>query len=124
MPTTILPINPDTLNYQVISPDDANLLDSFEVVSLFDPTKDSVEYFIYDFNNSLIYSNLNFRDWTNTGDPSLAETTLQTNLTGSNVDYIPSPQTAQISTINLDPIKNVQNVGFGFGRIKTLYNFL
>jgi len=124
MPTTILPIDPNTLNYQVISPDDTVLLYSFEVVSLFDPTKDVVEYFIYDFNDSLVYSNSNFRDWTNTEDPSLASTTLQTNLTGSSLDYVPSPQTAQISTINLDPIKNVQNVGYGFGKIKTLYNFL
>jgi hypothetical protein len=124
MPTTILPIDPNTLNYQTISSNDTVLLDSFEVVSLFDPTKDIVEYFIYDFNDSLIYSNSNFRDWTNTEDPSLASTTLQTNLTGSNLDYVPSPQIAKISTINLDPIQNVQNVGFGFGKIKTLYNFL
>ncbi len=114
MPTTVLPLNPDTLNYQTISPDDAVLLQSFNVVSLFDPTKDIIEYFIYDFNDSLIFSNSNFRDWTNTEDPSLAKTTLQTNLTGSNVDYIPSPQTAQISTINLDPVKNAQNVGVWF----------
>ena len=124
MPTTILPIDPNTLNYQTISSNDTVLLDSFEVVSLFDPTKDIVEYFIYDFNDSLIYSNSNFRDWTNTEDPSLASTTLQTNLTGSSLDYVPSPQIAKISTINLDPIQNVQNVGFGFGKIKTLYNFL
>jgi hypothetical protein len=124
MPTTILPIDPNTLNYQTISSDDTVLLDSFVVVSLFDPTKDIVEYFIYDFNDSLIYSNSNFRDWTNTEDPSLASTTLQTNSTGSNLDYVPSPQIAKISTINLDPIQNVQNVGFGFGKIKTLYNFL
>ena len=62
MPTTILPIDPNTLNYQTISSNDTVLLDSFEVVSLFDPTKDIVEYFIYDFNDSLIYSNSNFRD--------------------------------------------------------------
>ena len=101
MPTTILPIDPNTLNYQTISSNDTVLLDSFEVVSLFDPTKDIVEYFIYDFNDSLIYSNSNFRDWTNTEDPSLASTTLQTNLTGSSLDYVPSPQIAKISTINL-----------------------
>lgn len=124
MPNTVLPIDPNTLNYQVISPGDSALLDSFDVVSLFDPNKDVIEYFIYDFNNSLIYSNYFYRNWTNTGDPSLAETTLQTNLTGSSLDYVPSPQTAKISTINLDPIKDVQNFGFGFGKVKSIYNFI
>jgi hypothetical protein len=124
MPTLLRRIDPNTLNYQVISPEDTSLLGSLEVTSLFDPTRGQVEYYIYDIDKNLIYGNENYNLWTVTEDPSLAETTLQTNLTGSNLDYIPSPQTAKISTLNIDPIKDAELSGFNFGKIQTIYNFL
>lgn len=124
MPTTVIPINSNTLNYQNISSDDTILLGSLDITSLFDPTRDIVEYFIYDIDKNLLLNNNNYTLYTITEDPSLARTTLQTNSTGSNLDYVPAPQVAKVSTLNIDPIKDAENFGFNFGKIKTLYNFL
>lgn len=124
MPITVIPINSNTLNYQNISSDDTVLLGSLDITSLFDPTRDIVEYFIYDIDKNLLLNNNNYTLYTITEDPSLARTTLQTNSTGSNLDYVPAPQVAKVSTLNIDPIKDAEDFGFNFGKIKTLYNFL
>lgn len=120
----VRPIDPNTLNYQNISTEDANLFDSFEITSLFNPTQDVVEYYVYDLNNELIYQDLNFSNWSNSEDPSLASTTPETNNTGSTLDAESNPNEAQVSTINLDPIQDLQNVGLDFGKVKPIYNFV
>jgi hypothetical protein len=120
----VRPIDPNTLSYQNISPEDTVLFDSFEVTSLFNPTQDIVEYYVYDLNNELIYQDLNFTNWSNTEDPSLASTTPSVNATGSSQDGITTPNLAQISTINLDPTQDLQNVGLNFGKVKPVYNFV
>ena len=120
----VRPIDPNTLNYQNISTEDANLFDSFEITSLFNPTQDVVEYYVYDLNNELIYQDLTFNNWSNVEDPSLASTTPETNNTGSTLDAESNPNIAQVSTVNLDPIQDLQNVGLDFGKVKSIYNFV
>jgi hypothetical protein len=122
----IRPIDTNTLSPQTFSVEDATLMQSFDVTGLFNPVTDRVEYFIYDFNNNLLSSEYNFNSWTNTNDPSLASTTftLPTSVTGSSLDAVNSPQTAKISTINLDPVKDVETRGYSFGKVKTVYNFI
>ena len=120
----VRPIDPNTLSYQNISPEDTVLFDSFEITSLFNPVQDVVEYYVYDLNNQLIFQDPTFTNWTNTEDPSLASTTFDINATGSTQDSVTAPNTAQISTINLDPVQDLQNIGFDFGKVKSVYNFI
>jgi hypothetical protein len=120
------PINPNTLYPQNIDSEDSAVIGSNDIKGLFNPQTDIIEYFIYDFNNNLISSFYNFDTWTNTGDPSLASTTFTppVEVTGSSVVAIPSVLTSQISTINIDPIKDVTDVGYNFGKVKTVYNLI
>jgi hypothetical protein len=122
----IRPIDTNTLSPQTFNAEDAALMQSFDVTGLFNPVTDRVEYFVYDFNNNLLSSDYNFSSWTNTNDPSLSSTTftLPTSVTGSSLDGVSAPQTAQISTINLDPAKDILGKGYSFGKLKTVYNFI
>ena len=117
-------IDPNTLSFQNLSTEDTVLFNSFEVTSLFNPKQDVIEYYIYDLNNELIYQDLTFINWSNTEDPSLASTTPEINATGSSQDAVIAPNLAQVSTINLDPIQDSQNVGLNYGKIKSVYNFI
>ena len=117
-------IDPNTLSFQNLSTEDTVLFNSFEVTSLFNPKQDVIEYYIYDLNNELIYQDLTFINWSNTEDPSLASTTPEINATGSSQDAVIAPNLAQVSTINLDPIQDSQNVGLNYGKIKSVYNFV
>ena len=50
-------------------------------------------------------SNYSFNQWTNTNDPSLSKTN-------------------NISTLNIDPIQDLSNQGYIFGKVKSVYNFI
>jgi len=117
-------IDPNTFNYQNISTEDSALFGSFEVTSLFNPTQDVIEYYVYDLNNELIYQDLNFIGWSNTDDPSIASTTPETNDSGSTLQGVSNPNLSQISTINLDPTQDLQNIALDFGKVKSVYNFV
>ena len=101
----ISPIDTNTLSPQTFSRDDAALMQSFDIPGSFNPSTDVVEYFIYDFNNNLLSSNYSFNQWTNTNDPSLSKTN-------------------NISTLNIDPIQDLSNQGYIFGKVKSVYNFI
>ena len=59
---------------------------------------------VYSESNVLLYSDGDFNTWTNTLDPLL---------------------TSQgISTLNLDPVQAVSDLGITEGKIKTLFNFI
>ena len=101
----ISPIDTNTLSQQTFSRDDAALMQSFDIPGSFNPSTDVVEYFIYDFNNNLLLSNYSFNQWTNINDPSLSKTD-------------------NISTLNIDPIQDLTNQGYTFGKVKSVYNFI
>ena len=120
------PINPNTLYPQNIDLADASVISSDEITGLFNPELDVVEYFIYDFNDTLLNSFYNYRNWTNTGDPSLASTTPTppSAVSASSVISVPTVPTSQISTVNIDPVNDVTNIGYTFGKVKSVYNFI
>ena len=84
---------------------DQSQIPSFNIESSFDPEINKVEFFIYDFNKSLLYSEFNFADW------GITENTDTTSLTNTN-------------TIDLDPLRDVYDRGFDVGSLYAVYNFV
>jgi hypothetical protein len=99
-------IDPTTLVSQTFNVEDSNIIQSDITSSLFNIKTDTVEYFIYDLNNNLLTSNLNYNNWSVINDPSIAD----------NNNFI--------STIEIDPITDLTNFGYTFGKLKTVYNFV
>jgi len=102
----ISPIDPNTLAPQTFSSEDSNIIQSTITSSLFNVKTDIVEYFIYDLNNNLLVSNPNYNNWSVISDPSLASTK------------------DSISTIEIDPVIDLNNFGYNFGAVKSVYNFV
>ena len=84
---------------------DKNLIPSYQVNSLFDPNKNTVELHVLDLADNLIESNYNFRNYTLSLDAA-------------------SAGKEGASVITLDPIQDILNYGYSFGNVKTLYHFI
>ena len=94
--TTINPLDPVTLETQEYSTSDENLISNFTLTDIpFISGENTIEYHIYDFNNVLINSELNFKKY------SLIDNNLV-----------------------LDPNENLKSYGFEEGQYKVLYNFI
>jgi len=89
-------INPQTFEAQTYTPEDINLIPTTDVYESFDPTVDHVEYFIYDLNRNILFSNV-------TGYPYFK-------LIDNNVV--------------IDPEADLKRQGYEEGNYNTLYNFL
>jgi hypothetical protein len=89
-------INPNTFELQDYSVDDTSLITNFEVQTSFNPKSDKIEYFIYDLNRNILYSNVN-----GYGGYQLIDNNLV-----------------------LDPENDLRNQGFEEGNYNTLYNFV
>jgi hypothetical protein len=93
----IQPVNPITFEYQTYSPQDESLISSFEVTNNFNVSSSYIEYFIYDLNNTILYSNeIGYNGY--------------------------SFQGANILTI--DPQIDLETQGYTEGQYYTVYNFL
>ena len=90
----ITPLNPDDFSFETYSPSDESLLNVNFSSSTFDPTKDYIEFFIYDLNNNIVSQNIPFEGY------SLLDNEL----------YIDPIQDSLISNIDT-------------GIVNTLYNF-
>ena len=90
-------IDPQTFELQTYSFDDTSLITNFDVDNSFNPISNYIEYFIYDLNGNILYSNEDgsFRGY------SLLDNNL----------YI-------------DPQANLEAQGFIEGQYNTVYNFL
>jgi hypothetical protein len=113
------------------SPNDTSLIYSVDLQKDFGGEGDYVEYFVYDANNVLLYSNYDYASYklpTNRGlNPGIVATP---NTTGDNtVDVvgIVSNLTTNTSSlypiIEIDPLNDLQNVGYNSGEFTTHYNF-
>jgi hypothetical protein len=89
-------INPITFEIQTYSPEDSALINSTTIDSIFNSSTDIIEYFVYDLNSNILFSDVN-------GYPSY---------------YINN------NIITLTPEENLKNAGFTEGNYNTLYNFL
>jgi hypothetical protein len=92
----IQPINPQTFEAQTYTPEDINLIPTTDVYENFDSSVDHVEYFIYDLNKSILFSNV-------TGYPYFK-------LIDNNVV--------------IDPEADLKRQGYEEGNYNTVYNFL
>ena len=94
--TNIQEVNATTFELQEYSSQDTNLISSLEVETSFNPSTDYVEYFIYNINGDLLYSN-------NFGFPGYKLLDNQ---------------------ISIDPETDIKALGFTEGNYNTVYNFL
>lgn len=91
----IQPLNPNTFEFQEYSSNDTSLINSNTFETAFDPQKDHIEYFIYDLNNNILFSN-------EIGYPNY-----------SIID----------NQLSLEPVDNLKSQGYGEGEYNVLYNF-
>lgn len=101
----LTPINSSELFSDGFELTDQTQIPSSDISSSFDPENNKVEYFIYDFNKNLIYSEFDFIDW------SITENTDTSSPVNTNV-------------IDLDPLKDAYNRGFDNGVLYGTYNFV
>jgi hypothetical protein len=92
----ITSLDPNTFELQDYSTNDTSLITNIEVQTSFDPKNDKIEYFIYDLNGNILYSNVN-----GYGGYRLIDNNLV-----------------------LDPEADLRNQGFDEGQYNTLYNFV
>ena len=90
----ITPLNPENFSFENYSTSDENLLNVNLSSSIFNPTEDYVEYFIYDLNGNIIDSIIGYTNY------SLLDNNL----------YI-------------DPVQDSSNLNVDTGIINVLYNF-
>jgi hypothetical protein len=95
----------------------------------FDPDspQSSMEFFIYDYNNQIIFSNQNYTDWSvdeNTNTENNQIPTTYTNDEG--IEVLNFAATASITTdfVEVDPVQDTTKRGIDRGTVYTLYNFL
>ena len=93
---TILPINPDTFEYQTYSNSDEQLIVQSELDTVFSASTDYIEYYVYDQNKTLIYP--------------LTTTSL--------LDY-----DVREGDVLLSPSSNLESLGFDVGIYNISYSF-
>ena len=100
---SITQINPNTLTpNQSFNTQDFNVIPNFTLSSSFNANKDTIEYFVYDFNNNLLQSNYNFAGW--------------------KPQYLTSAE--EITSITINPEEDAIIAGFNTGIVKTVYNYI
>jgi hypothetical protein len=93
----------DSKGLQRYSQEDTNLISSQRIQKEFDPNNDYIESYLYDVGGNLLNSNYNYQNYT-----------------------VPSNKTTLdglITTIEIDPVKDIKDQGFNSGEFKSQYNF-
>jgi hypothetical protein len=99
----ITQISPTTLApNQSFNTQDFSIIPNFTLSSSFDPNKDTIEYFVYDYNNNLLQSNYNFTNWT--------------------PQYLDNAE--KVTAITIEPEQDVIQEGYTSGILKTVYNYI
>jgi len=84
--------------------EDARLLTASTLVEDFGQTNDYIEYFIYDISGNLLRTNYNYKDFKS-----------------PNTSFI--TPTGSLPIIEIDPVKDLQNLGYSSGEFSVQYNF-
>ena len=105
MATEIIQVNTQDLTTQVYNPQDTSLISNFDISTTFS-SGSYVEFFVYDNNKNLLYSEYNFTQYKvfNDGQSAGSDNTL--------------------SQITINPETDLINLGYDQGEYTTYYNFL
>jgi hypothetical protein len=97
----------DILDIQQVSrynEEDARLLTASTLIEDFGQTNDYIEYFIYDISGNLLRINYNYKDFKS-----------------PNTSFV--TPTGSLPIIEIDPVKDLQNLGYTSGEFNVQYNF-
>jgi hypothetical protein len=84
---------------------DLNLLSPFILNEDFGQSNDYIEYYLYDIGDNLLNFNYSYKDFKLPSDSYL------------------DPVSGTLPIIEIDPVKDIQNLGYTSGEFKTQYNF-
>jgi len=119
--------NSDTVSRY--SDNDARLINSFSLQEEFGSPSDYIEYFLYDTSGNLLYSNYNYKNFKL---PTTSRLTPNASSSFNINNSIPSENIgiesiitsgSSLPIIEIDPVKDIQNLGYNSGEFKTQYNF-
>jgi hypothetical protein len=123
----------DILNTEIVSrysTQDAILIESQEIQENFGAPKDYIEYYVYDAGGNLLDLNYNYRDFKLPIDSSLSSIYTvapnpKDNITNDDLGLLkaPSPVGSSYPVIEIDPIVDLQNLGYNSGEFAVRYNF-
>jgi len=122
-------INTDTVSRY--SSDDVRLIGSQEIQNYFDPNSDYVEYYVYDIGGTLLGINYSYNGFKLPTDAALTPSytpppNSQNQITDANVGVLNStpPDTgSSYASIEIDPVNDLQQLGYSSGEFKVQYNF-
>jgi hypothetical protein len=110
--------------------DDLRLITSLNIKKNFDPFSDYIEYHVYDITSNPLEDNYNYRSYKlptdeplNPGTTPDLNTTNQTS-TGAQVGSVSNLSTTSSTypVIEIDPVQDLQNLGYSSGEFKVQYN--
>lgn len=109
---------------------DNNLIPSINLPENFGGEGDYIEYFIYDRGNNLLYSDYRYSNYKLPSDGKLTPSVdfninINNNIQTSNVGILSNlsqPTSSILPIIEIDPIKDIQQVGYNSGEFSSRYN--
>ena len=120
----------DTTQVSRYDIDDLRLIASRKINKSFDPFKDYIEYHVYDIGDNLLENNYNYNSYKLPTDYSLnpgVTSSLNINnqtVTGAEVGTVSnlSNTSSSYPIIEIDPVQDLQNLGYTSGEFKVQYN--
>lgn len=120
----------DTTQVSRYDTDDLRLIASRKINKSFDPFKDYIEYHVYDIGDNLLENNYNYNSYKLPANQSLnpgVTSSLNINnqtATGAEVGTVSNLSTTSSSypIIEIDPVQDLQNLGYTSGEFKVQYN--
>lgn len=120
----------DTTQVSRYDTDDLRLIASRKINKNFDPFKDYIEYHVYDIGDNLLENNYNYNSYKLPANQSLnpgVTSSLNINnqtATGAEVGTVSNLSTTSSSypIIEIDPVQDLQNLGYTSGEFKVQYN--
>ena len=99
---SISSVSASSLETQIYSSQDINLLNEFELNRDFGAEQDIIEYHIFDPNNSLLSSSYDYASYST---------------------QVTNPSSSLYNTLYIDPDQDLNNSGFNIGEYNVLYKF-
>ena len=107
-------VDPSTLFTDGYELSNSNVIESVEYIGQFIQDVNNIEFYIYDSNKTLIYSDYDFAGYTS--------------VAVEDTEVLYDPKTGEspvlVTEINLQPERDISNEGFNNGEIYAVYNFI